>query len=73
MQQIDLQRIIKSGLIHLYVLGLASDEERQRVEKWIIDFPELGPIIEQTRAGLSAHMQARLSEACVPADQPANE
>lgn len=61
MQQIDLQYILKSGLVHLYVLGLASPEECARVEEWKTRFPELEDIIEQSRAALKRHMAEELA------------
>ncbi len=57
--------MLKSGLIHLYVLGLASPQERARVEGWKRHCPELRRIIEEVRAGLSQKL-ARELDARVP-------
>jgi len=38
---LELQNIISSGLLELYVTGLASSDERHQVEDWIKQYPEV--------------------------------
>ncbi len=73
MQQIDLQHILKSGLIHLYVLGLASPQERARVEEWKRRYPELHRIIEEVRTGLSQKLASALDARLALASEPPSD
>lgn len=37
----DIKEIISSGLLELYILGIASNEQKSQVESWITKYPEV--------------------------------
>ncbi|GEM_PF-4794834 len=65
MKHVDLPYILKSGLIHLYALGLASPKERQQVLQWQAQFPELRELIAQLQHSLR-HKDVTKEEANPP-------
>jgi anti-sigma-K factor RskA len=49
---VNIADIISSGLLEQYVLGTASLAERQQVEKWMNEYPEVKREIEEIEASL---------------------
>jgi anti-sigma-K factor RskA len=61
---LEINEIISSGLLELYVAGLAADAEREQVEQWAASYPEV-------RAELAAIEVALENYAVANAVQPA--
>lgn len=54
----QVQDIISSGLLELYATGLASQTERQQVENWIKQYPEVAAELKVIESGLEDYAQA---------------
>ena len=54
----QVQDIISSGLLELYATGLASSTERQQVENWIKQYPEVAAELKDIESGLENYAQA---------------
>ncbi len=54
----QVQDIISSGLLELYATGLASSTERQQVEDWIKQYPEVAAELQEIENGLEDYAQA---------------
>ena len=54
--------IISSGLLELYVLGLASDEESRQVQEWVSQYPEIKEEITAIEMSLESYAQAHATE-----------
>jgi anti-sigma-K factor RskA len=55
---VELNDIISSGLLELYVTGLTSPEETQQVEQWIKQYPEVKAEIAEIEKATEAFAQA---------------
>ena len=53
------KEIIPSGLLELYVLGLASNEENTQVQQWIKQFPEVEKEIEEIQSAVESYALAQ--------------
>ena len=51
--------IISSGLLELYILGLASNEENVQVQQWIKQFPEVEKEIEEIQNAMESYALAQ--------------
>lgn len=51
--------IISSGLLELYVLGLASNEENIQVQQWINQFPEVEKEVEEIQVAMESYALAQ--------------
>lgn len=51
----DVKEVISSGIAELYVLGMASEAEKQLVEKLAAEHPEMQKELEEIRASLDAY------------------
>lgn len=54
----DLKEIISSGILELYVSGLASNEENLQVKQWIQQFPEVQREIEEIQSAMESYAMA---------------
>ncbi len=54
----NVQEIISSGLLELYAAGIASDAERQQVEVWCSQYPEVAAELNAIELGLENYAQA---------------
>ena len=54
----ELNDIISSGLLELYVMGLASPEEVRDVEAWAEQYPEVAAEIAAIEKGMESYAQA---------------
>lgn len=52
------QDIISSGILELYAAGIASDAERQQVEVWLQQYPEVAAELNAIETGLESYAQA---------------
>lgn len=84
----DIQQYISSGIVEAYVLGIATAEEAQELERLSLQYPELRAAVEDCRltmeeytalqaveppAGLKAQIWSALQEeTAVPASLPAH-
>jgi anti-sigma-K factor RskA len=55
---LDINAIISSGLLELYVAGLTSDEETRQVEDWVVRYPAVLTEIRAIEMAVEAHAQA---------------
>jgi anti-sigma-K factor RskA len=55
---VNAQEIISSGLLELYAAGIASDAERQQVETWCNQYPEVAAELNAIELGLENYAQA---------------
>jgi anti-sigma-K factor RskA len=55
---VNAQEIISSGLLELYAAGIASDAERQQVEVWCQQHPEVAAELNAIELGLENYAQA---------------
>ncbi len=53
---------IETGILELYVLGIASDEERKEVERLILEHVEIREEIEQIKASIKDYAEAHKLE-----------
>ncbi len=60
----NVQEIISSGLLELYAAGIASDAERQQVEVWCSQYPEVAAELNAIELGLENYA---LANAVAPA------
>lgn len=56
------QDIISSGILELYAAGIASDAEKQQVEAWRRQHPEVAAELNAIEAGLESYAQANAVE-----------
>ncbi|MEP6596126.1 MAG: anti-sigma factor [Ginsengibacter sp.] len=54
--------IISSGLLELYVLGLASNEENTNVRRWITQFPEVDKEIAEIQVAMEGYALAQATQ-----------
>lgn len=54
----EIQGIISSGLLELYAMGLASNEEAEQVKQWIKTYPEVLQELKDIQLGLENYAQA---------------
>lgn len=54
----NVQEIISSGLLELYAAGIATDAEKQQVEAWQQQYPEVAAELNAIEAGLESYAQA---------------
>jgi anti-sigma-K factor RskA len=59
---VDAKEIISSGVLELYVMGLASQEEIRDVESWAQQYPEVAAEIKAIASGLENYAQAHAVE-----------
>lgn len=55
----DVREIISSGLLELYVSGLASDKERTQVEQWMQHYPMVAAEVASIEKAIEAMAHAR--------------
>jgi anti-sigma-K factor RskA len=56
---LELNDIISSGLLELYVLGVASNDENMQVEQWRKQFPEVEEEIEEIENAMESYAVAQ--------------
>ncbi|HMJ46639.1 MAG TPA: anti-sigma factor [Ferruginibacter sp.] len=54
----DVKDIISSGVLELYVMGLASEQEIRDVETWAKQYPEVAAEINAIASGLESYAQS---------------
>ena len=54
----EIQAIISSGLLELYVGGIASEKESRDVEQWMAQYPEVAAEVKEISAGLESYAKA---------------
>lgn len=54
----NVQEIISSGLLELYAAGIASDAEKQQVEAWRLQYPEVAAELNAIERGLESYARA---------------
>jgi len=59
---VDVKEIISSGVLELYVMGLASQQEIREVEAWAKEYPEIAAEINAIASGLESYAQANAIE-----------
>jgi len=59
---VDVKEIISSGVLELYVMGLASQQEIRDVEAWAKQYPEVAAELNAIASGLESYAQANAIE-----------
>ncbi len=54
----EVKDIISSGLLELYATGLSSLNEREQVESWIMQYPEVAAELKDIQFGLEEYAQS---------------
>jgi len=54
---VDTNEIIESGLLELYVLALATDKEKQQVEEWRLQYPQINGEIVTIEKTVAAYIK----------------